>query len=304
MIKENKQFRYHENQMSASANPVWNITGYVGKGFYANILGVCSTDYSNDCAVKMAIVTRGSLFKTQERMDAVENEIFILKKIQHPNIIRVIDSGWSTELQNTRFSLVSDASKRTENMFPAIVMERCRGGSLRDLIKIHKRLSEQKVIGIIRQIVSALVYLESMDIVHRDIKNENVLDHGDETYRLCDFGFSTIGPTKTTRRKGTPYYMAPEIWNDDEIGHPADMWALGIMVHWLLYGQPTFEAKSTTEIEPKIKAGSFTFSEQPSIGALGKDFIKKLHVVNQKERMTAIEASQHPWLQPELEALI
>lgn len=116
--------------------------------------------------------------------------------------------------------------------------------------------SEEKMKSIIRQIVSGLNYIHSNDIVHRDIKLDNILiDPATQQIKLIDFGFSTYSKSdqKLPYTCGTPHYISPELVSKrDYYGKPADMWAFGVVMFALLTGKMPFTANFEEDLNRKI----------------------------------------------------
>jgi serine/threonine-protein kinase ULK/ATG1 len=121
-----------------------------------------------------------------------QNEITTLAKISNPNIIKFVEM-----------------LRTTHNMY--LVYEYCNGGTLEDLIKARKFLTEREAIKIFRQILNAFKSLYKENILHRDLKPSNILLH-DGVLKVADFGFckTLIGPNDLTKTMvGSPIYMAP-----------------------------------------------------------------------------------------------
>ena len=122
--------------------------------------------------------------------------------------------------------------------------------------RLYKRgmFSERDAAIIFQQILMALNYLHLKNIVHRDIKLENVLmqteNQKDLTLKITDFGFSKIFQPETgmTEILGSPLYMAPEILTKKSYGCSVDIWAAGVLLHILMVGEPPFIADSKKEI--------------------------------------------------------
>jgi serine/threonine-protein kinase len=150
------------------------------------------------------------------------------QKLDHPNIVRVLPS--------------EDRSR----MY--LVMEFAEGRSLRAVMGNHRKLPAEEALGIARQICSALVYMHSQGVVHRDLKPDNVLLGGDGRIKLLDFG---IAMDEAARRLtwfglsppiGTPDYMAPEQVRGKRGDARTDIYALGTILYEMLTGEVPFVA--------------------------------------------------------------
>ena len=167
-------------------------------------------------------------------------------------------------------------------------MDWVKGGTLSAILKNrlnnHCPLSEEEVIKIIRGIILAVKYLHERDIMHRDIKLENVmLDNENDlsSIKLIDFGLSQLfqqaSESQIKHSAGTPIYLPPESLNQQLHSKPVDIWSCGIMLFILCHkGRHPYYVKndSILEISNKIKAQKFAFSS--SVSGLAKDLILKM----------------------------
>lgn len=175
-------------------------------------------------------------------------------------------------------------------------MELAQGQSLAQVVKVRRRLPEREAAGIVRQLADALGYMHGLDISHRDVKLENIMvDRG--TVKLLDFGFSCFSKERLKIFCGTPSYMAPEIVSKREyLGGPADMWATGVVMYYILYGTLPFKSVTTEkELFRKINRGLFNLQVPGSPEA--KDLLKALLNVDPTARPAAPALLEHPWLQ-------
>jgi serine/threonine protein kinase len=156
--------------------------------------------------------------------------------IRHPNIISVIDFGF------------------LEETIPFIVMEFVEGISLQDLMNQEGRFTPEEALDYMRVIASAVAAAHARGIVHRDLKPLNImiLNNGSsprDKIRILDFGlakiksdlFGSFVGAKTTGIIGSPFYMAPEQWSDEEADKRCDIYSLGIMLHQMLTGEVPFK---------------------------------------------------------------
>ena len=148
------------------------------------------------------------------------------------------------------------------------------------------------------QLMSAVEYMHSHDVAHRDIKLENVLiEQKSGTVKLIDFGFSCLSKERLKIFCGTPSYMSPEIVSKKEYyGGPSDIWACGVLLFNLLVG--TFPFKSVTtekDLFRKILRGIFNYGQRESLSNEVKDLIKQMLAVDPSERPTATMILNHSW---------
>lgn len=159
--------------------------------------------------------------------EMVRNEIEALKLCQHPNIVPLIHV-----LENS------------ENVF--LVMEYLGGGTLRDYVKRNgNRLKEEEAQRIVYSIASALEYMKKYAILHRDLKPINILltsDPSNQTVKLADFGLATILlPSEQCKNyAGTLDFCSPEVILGIPYSYSADIWSLGVITYYLVYGALPF----------------------------------------------------------------
>ncbi|WZZ14356.1 hypothetical protein YC2023_107445 [Brassica napus] len=186
--------------------------------------------------------------------------------------------------------------------FVHIVMELCRGGELFDrihaLVKSHRYYTEKDAAGIFKSIVNAVQICHSMNVIHRDVKPENFLFSSDDEesskLKAIDFGCSVYikEGVELKEKVGSLYYIAPEVLREESYGKEIDIWSAGVILYILLSGSPPFGN------DDEIKKGIIDFDSQPwpciSVGA--KDLIKRMLNKNQKERISAENVLEHPWI--------
>ncbi|XP_060048905.1 serine/threonine-protein kinase Chk2 isoform X2 [Erinaceus europaeus] len=218
----------------------------------------------------------------------VETEIEILKKLNHPCIIKIKD--------------FFDA----EDYY--IVLELMEGGELFDRVVGNKRLKEATCKLYFYQMLLAVKYLHENGIIHRDLKPENVLlssQKEDCLIKITDFGQSKIlGETSLMRTLcGTPTYLAPEVLASFGTGgynRAVDCWSLGVILFICLSGYPPFsEYKTHVSLKDQITSGKYNIIPEvwAEVSEKALDLVKKLLVVDPKARLTTEAALRHPWLQ-------
>ncbi|XP_023311409.1 serine/threonine-protein kinase Nek7 [Anoplophora glabripennis] len=169
------------------------------------------------------------------------NEVDILSTLNHPNIIRYIESF-----------------KDEDSL--QIVMEYADGGNLAQLINLKKHkndvFTEIGILDIISQISAALSYMHSKRILHRDLKTANVFIGMNGTIKLGDFGISKMLNTKSQAHTviGTPYYLSPEMCECNDYNAKSDIWALGCILYELASLKKPFSAQNLPVLVQKITA--------------------------------------------------
>lgn len=223
---------------------------------------------------------------TKEEEESIMNEIQILKEIDHPNILNIVEF-----FQNDK------------NLF--LVMEQLDGGELFDRIIEQKKMSEKQAQEIMKQVLSAVAYLHCRKIIHRDLKPENLMFESkkpDCPVKIIDFGTSRkFKPAEKLKAKmGTAYYIAPEVLNKS-YDEKCDIWSCGVILYVLLCGYPPFNGKNDEVIFRKIKEGTFVFQKEDweGISCEAQDLIRKMLTVDPSMRLSAEQALAHPWLKLE-----
>jgi hypothetical protein len=207
----------------------------------------------------------------------LENEIRVLQRIRHPYIVRLYE--------------VFESPKRIH-----LCMEHVSHGTLHRHLTLHKRLPENEVRRLVRQLVGALAYLHQRAIAHRDIKLENVLLDEKCDVRLIDFGFAILSRGKLRVPCGSPAYTAPEILLAHEYdGHQADVWSLGILIYVMLAGRFPFQGATRAELSRNVLRGTFTspsgLSREP------ESLLRRVLVLDPNQRYTIEHVRVHPWMQ-------
>ena len=172
------------------------------------------------------------------RKKSVRREIKLMQRVSHPNIAKLYEAI-ETDTQ------------------VVLVLEHVTGGSAHGFLKSkpNRQMSEDEAKKIYAQLISALCYLHSKCIAHRDIKLENVMLDFHGNVKLIDFGFSTQIPNTQKVRLfcGTPSYMAPEIVKKTEFcGPPTDIYASGVLLFAFFCGRFPFKGKDDKELYDKI----------------------------------------------------
>ncbi|GMH44278.1 hypothetical protein BSKO_12212 [Bryopsis sp. KO-2023] len=191
-----------------------------------------------------------------------------------------------------------------------IMMDLMRGGMLLDglLNSEDQHYTEKDARQIFHQLLQGLSYLHARNVIHRDLKLENVLmvRKGDISHiKIVDFGLAkhTIGTAKTVC--GTPQFVAPEVikHSSKEHGKPVDMWSAGVVLFMLLGGYPPFYDQVEQVMFQKIEVAEFSFDDPvwDQVADSAKDLICKCFILDPGARITVEEALQHPWFSERLE---
>jgi len=237
--------------------------------------------------------TKKYLNKTEEYGEPtyinVKNQIEIQKKLSHPNIVKIY------EVYDIR-----------EYYF--IIDEYCKYGNLYDYFRFH--FSEKQICIIIYQILSGVLYLHENEIMHRDIRLDNIMvDHIEkdlstsEPYffiKIINFG-SAIPFNKSkneTQLIGTQYYIAPEVI-EENYNEKCDIWSVGVILYMLIAKKPPFDGKDKEIIYDKILEEDYNKNSRKLLDFSDevRDLIDKLLEKDKDKRPSAKEALSHPWFQ-------
>lgn len=229
---------------------------------------------------QVAIKTIKPNAKTRE--GAFEKEINIMKMLQHPNVIRLID-----------------VATHPYTGAACIVMEYAANGELLDLINKNGSLREPEASKLFRQLVLAVEYLHNKNIVHRDIKPENLLLDEDGRLKITDFGLSSVCAPNTLLHDmcGTVLYCASEIFTQLPYdGRAADVWSMGVVLCVMLTGNTPWEGATREEQFTNLSInGNFRFHLPPNLSVECVDLITKMFTIA-PERATIAEIKQHSWM--------
>ena len=260
----------------------YDVLKQLGKGGYGKVYEVMNKKTKEIRACKH--LSKLSI----KNLEKFEREIEILRKADHPNIIKLYEIF---------------ESKRSFYL----IMEECKGGEVFDRIIEHiqnkEMYSEKNAAIILRQMMSAVEYCHNNGIAHRDLKPENLLylNQGSEdnnSIKVIDFGLSqVISPNKKLKTKvGTAYYVSPEILQGS-YSEKCDIWSAGVILYILLSGDPPFNGPSDIAIYKKIAQMDFDFPEAKwaNISDEAKDLIKHM-IAPENERYNARQVMEHKWM--------
>uniref|UniRef100_A0A674AW34 Serine/threonine-protein kinase n=1 Tax=Salmo trutta TaxID=8032 RepID=A0A674AW34_SALTR len=252
----------------------------LGSGQFGIVYGGKHRKTGRDVAIKVIDKMR---FPTKQESQ-LRNEVAILQNLHHPGIVN-LECMFETP----------------ERVF--VVMEKLHGDMLEMILSSEKsKLPERVTKFLVTQILVALRHLHFKNIVHCDLKPENVLLASAEPFpqvKLCDFGFARIIGEKSFRRSvvGTPAYLAPEVLRSKGYNRSLDMWSVGVIIYVSLSG--TFPFNEDEDINDQIQNAAFMYPPQPwkEISAEATDLINNLLQVKMRKRYSVDKSLSHPWLQ-------
>ena len=246
---------------STDPNQLYIRKKILGRGSFGTVYLVKQKELSRYFAMKVIKKTS----KNKEEEDNLMNEIEILRKLDHPNILKITDF----------YPLKTEYN---------IITEYCQEGELFDEIKAHAPFNEVLTSWYMKQILSAVSYCHGMNIIHRDLKPENILivkrvKSGFHPIKIIDFGTAKVFQKEKSEHLliGSAYYIAPEVLSRN-YSELCDLWSCGVIMYILLTGRPPFNGINEDEIMKKIKEGNYDLSKYPwgIISEDAQDLVKGL----------------------------
>ncbi|ODQ48148.1 hypothetical protein PICMEDRAFT_26606, partial [Pichia membranifaciens NRRL Y-2026] len=242
----------------------------------------------SQAAIKL--IKRDSIPTGSEKEGKIYREITALKKLRHPNIVRLVEV-----LQNDKYI--------------GIVLEYASGGELFDYILDHRYLKESLACRLFAQLVSGVDYMHAKGIVHRDLKLENLLLDKHKNIIITDFGFvNSFHNANNDLMKtscGSPCYAAPElvVSNEPYEGKKVDIWSCGVILYAMLAGYLPFDddpenpdGSNIARLYHYITHTPLTFPEY--IQPTPRDLLRRILVSNPNKRINLKDIRSHQWLAP------
>lgn len=265
-----------------SIKDYYQLVSVLGQGHFGKVLLARDIRSHERFAVKVIRKHKAQL-KSKEK---IRREVEIMRLVNHKNVLRMFD-----------------LFETSEKLY--FVLEYMEGGPLHEVMnRGDHTYTEDRARVIVRDVLEGLEYLHAKNIVHRDVKPDNILTSSKSwpfVSKLADFGLSNFmetGSDTLESKVGTPYFCAREVISTQTYGAKADLWSTGVMMYEMLSGTKPFEGNGTKAVLQKIMAARYAFPEQiwARISEEAKDLMRRLICVDVEKRLSATEALQHPWI--------
>lgn len=248
----------------------------LGTGSYGEVR-LCKEKHTNKLfAVKVISRTKAEF---SSALDDLRMEVAIMKKLRHENCVNL-------------YEVMDDP--RVNKLY--LVLEYMRRGDLMQIMD-GKPMDDNDTWDIMRQVIRGLKYLHDNNIVHGDLKPQNLLVASDGTVKIGDFGLSKMIDENEMQKEyiGTPAFMAPEVCNGVSFdGKTSDLYSVGATIFYIRFGQPPFEARNLGELYVKIRNSPVYFPLSAAKGL--EEIIEALMVKIPSLRLMMAELMEAPWL--------
>ncbi|XP_057605568.1 serine/threonine-protein kinase 33 isoform X2 [Hippopotamus amphibius kiboko] len=272
----------------AAIQEIYTFGRILGQGSFGMVIEAIDKETETKWAIKKVNKEKAG----SSAVKLLEREVTILKSVKHEHIIHL-----------------EQVFETPKKMY--LVMELCEDGELKEILDRKGHFSENETRWIIQSLASAIAYLHNKDIVHRDLKLENIMvkssfiDANNEmnlNIKVTDFGLAVKKQGRSEAMMqttcGTPIYMAPEVINAHDYSQQCDIWSIGVIMYILLCGEAPFMASSEDKLFELIRKGELHFKDSAwdSISDSAKSVLKQLMKVDPAHRITAKELLDNQWL--------
>ncbi|KAL9242813.1 hypothetical protein vseg_016777 [Gypsophila vaccaria] len=257
----------------------WKKGRLIGSGTFGHVYLGFDSETGEMCAMKEVTLFSDDP-KSKECAQQLEQELTLLSRLRHPNIVQYIGSG---TVDNKLY----------------IFLEYISGGSIHKLLRDYGKFGESAIRSFTRQILSGLAYLHGRNTVHRDIKGANILVDPNGWVKLADFGMAKhiAGQSGPLSFKGSPYWMAPEvIRNSDGSSLAVDIWSLGCTVIEMATAKPPWSQYEGVAALFKVGYSKEIPAVPDHLSKEGRDFVRMCLQRNPLDRPTAVQLLEHPFV--------
>jgi serine/threonine protein kinase len=240
-------------------------------------------DLALDNKTNTKIAIKRMLWSKQPRKELIVSEIRVMKDCRFRSIVNFLD-----------------CYIRPNELW--IVMEYMNGGQLTQIVE-QTVLDEGQMAAVTKECLEALQFLHSKNIIHRDVKSDNVLVGFDGSVKLTDFGFcAQLANTESLRTTmvGTPYWMSPEVIKKLKYDRKVDIWSLGILMIEMIDGSPPYineqPFRAMCKIAMQEEPPTITAESQARISADTMNFLSRCLTIDPQRRADTIELLQHSFI--------
>lgn len=244
----------------------------LGKGKFGRVY--LAREKRSGYVVALKVLQKSELRDTHVQ-GQLRREIEIQSKLRHPNILRLYGYFYDT--------------KRVY-----LILEYAARGELYKSLRSLKTFPPAMAADYIAQIANAILYLHRKNVIHRDMKPENILLSMDGTIKLSDFGWSVTTFGRRTTMCGTLDYLSPEVVEGRDHTEKIDLWSLGVLLYELLVGKPPFEEQTHEETYKRISRIDIRFPIHVPKNA--QNLISSLLKKDPRARLTAEGVLNHPFI--------
>ncbi|CAL8265229.1 unnamed protein product [Gadus morhua 'NCC'] len=256
----------------------YTVLEKLGVGKFGQVFKLMHKESARECAGKFY---KGRRAKERE---AARKEIELMNFLHHPKLVQCLAAY----------------DHRSEMV---MVMELIAGGELFERI-VDDSFEHTEVASVryMQQILEGTAYMHQQDIIHLDLKPENIVcvDHTGTAIKIIDFGLASKLDPKVPLKvmHGTPEFVAPEVINYEPVGMATDMWSIGVICYILLSGESPFQGGSDAETLALVTSAQWEFDEESfeEISGDAQGFISALLNKAPRRRLSAQEALAHPWI--------
>ncbi|XP_060534430.1 calcium/calmodulin-dependent protein kinase kinase 1 isoform X1 [Cylas formicarius] len=301
-LRESRRVSIEKTETYLQLNQ-YKLLDSIGQGSY----GVVKLAYNqeDDSHYAMKILSKKKLFKKSgmfgrlppkkdgrsnaspinHPLEKVYREIAILKKLDHPNIVKLVE-------------VLDDPDE--DHLY--LAFELLERGQVLE-IPTDNPLDEEKAWGYFRDVVLGIEYLHFQKIIHRDIKPANLLLNDQDHVQITDFGVCNEfhgSDAFLSSTAGTPAFTPPEALGEQRSagfsGKCSDIWSMGVTLYAFVYGHVPFHNDNIIGLYAKIRHQDVVFPDTPTVSSDLKDLIKKMLVKDPTQRIALCEIKKHPWV--------
>ena len=273
--------------LSIPSNPeeLFTLLYPIGHGAFGNVYKAMYNLNKKIYAVKIIQFSQHDIASSYQ---AIQQEAYLMRLVNSsPNIVKYYGSYFS----------------RSKNSL-WLILEYCASGSAIDLmIAMDRPFTEVEIATIMKMVIEGLISLHKENLIHRDIKGANILIAEDGTAKLADFGVGVQVKQNDYRhsKKGTPYWMSPQVVTNNYYSTKTDIWSMGITCVELANGEPPYSDIKPLMVMKKIAQNPPTVAElfKENLSDYSPqflDFVSKCLTVDEKQRPSAKEISAHPFI--------